>query len=62
LLTLRPRLRREPRLDGSTHHCAANADNLVTIPKAWLEARATRLSSEKIEALDTALRFALALE
>ena len=41
--------------------CAANADNLVTIPKAWLDARIGPLSAEKLAALDEALRFAFAL-
>jgi mRNA-degrading endonuclease toxin of MazEF toxin-antitoxin module len=47
--------------EGLSLRCSANADNVVTIPKGWLEARAGALSREKIEALDRALRFALAL-
>ena len=47
--------------EGLTKRCVANADNLVTIPKAWLESRIGLLSSEKIEALDEALSFAIAL-
>jgi mRNA interferase MazF len=47
--------------EGLPQRCAANADNVVTIPKAWLEARVAALSAEKLEALDAALRFALAL-
>lgn len=41
--------------------CVANADNLLTIPKTWLEARIAPLPADKLEALDAALRFALAL-
>ena len=39
----------------------ANADNVVTIPKAWLESLIVALSSEKATALDEALRFSLGL-
>jgi mRNA interferase MazF len=48
--------------DGLPKRCVANADNLVTIPKTWLEERITSLSSEKLAALDDALRFSLALD
>ncbi|MFI5300528.1 MAG: type II toxin-antitoxin system PemK/MazF family toxin [Polyangiales bacterium] len=47
--------------EGLPKRCVANADSLVTIPKSWLESRVTSLSKEKMDALDTALRFALAL-
>jgi mRNA interferase MazF len=47
--------------EGLPQRCAVNADNLVTIPKAWLDSRIARLSDEKVEALDHALRFALGL-
>jgi mRNA interferase MazF len=47
--------------EGLPRKCAANADNLVTIPKSWLETRITMLSTEKLAALDDALKFALAL-
>jgi len=50
------------RRDGMLQKCAVNADNVVTIPKTWLEARIAPLATEKREALDDALRFALALE
>jgi mRNA-degrading endonuclease toxin of MazEF toxin-antitoxin module len=39
----------------------ANADNVVTIPKVWLESQITFLRGEKLAALDAALRFSLAL-
>lgn len=48
--------------DGLPRACVANADNLVTIPKLWLKSRVAPLRSEKLQALDVALRFSLALE
>ena len=39
----------------------ANADELVTIPAALLEARISTLSRAKVQELDRALRFSLAL-
>ena len=47
--------------DGLPKACAANADSLVTIPKTWLDERIAPLRPEKLEALDTALKFSLAL-
>jgi mRNA interferase MazF len=47
--------------EGLPQRCAANADNIVTIPKIWLEARIAPLSEDKIDALDGALRFSLGL-
>ncbi len=47
--------------DGMPRSCVANADNIVTIPKAWLDSRITDLRPEKEAALDAALRFSLAL-
>jgi mRNA interferase MazF len=47
--------------EGLPARCAANADNLVTIPKSWLDARVASLPKEKVAALDAALSFALAL-
>ena len=47
--------------EGLPRRCAANADNLLTIPKAWLETPIASLPGDKLEALDAALRFALAL-
>jgi len=47
--------------DGLPRRCVANADNLVTIPKRWLEARLSQLRPEKLEALDGAMRFSLGL-
>ena len=47
--------------DGLPRRCAANADNLVTISKARLEARIAHLRPDKLAALDEALRFSLGL-
>lgn len=47
--------------DGLPKKCVINADNLVTIPKTWLESRLTSLPTDKTAALDAALRFALGL-
>ena len=47
--------------DALPARCAANADNLVTIPKTWLESRIAALRPDKIQALDAALGFALGL-
>ncbi len=47
--------------DGMKRKCVANADNLLTIPKRWLETRHGQLRPEKLEDLDRALRFALSL-
>ena len=47
--------------EGLPAKCAANADNLVTIPKSWLDARVGSLPGEKVLALDEALKFALSL-
>ena len=47
--------------EGLPRKCVANADNLVTIPKTWLETLIAPLAPDKLEALDAALRFALAL-
>jgi len=49
------------RHDGLPRPCAANADNLLTIPKRWLEICIAALSRDKLEALDAALSFALGL-
>jgi mRNA interferase MazF len=47
--------------DGLPKPCVANTDSLVTIPKSWLDERIGALGAEKSAALDTALRFSLAL-
>ena len=47
--------------DRLPQHCVANADNIVTIPKAWLKAKIAPLRAEKLAALDEALKFSLGL-
>jgi len=47
--------------DGLPRKCVANADNLVTIPKGWLDERIAALRSEKVVLLDEALRFSLGM-
>lgn len=47
--------------DGLPRPCVANADNLVTIPKAWLESRIAALSPEKVAAIEEAVRFSLGI-
>jgi mRNA interferase MazF len=49
------------RRDGLPRSCVANADNLVTIPKTWLESSIAPLRRDKLDALDNALRFSLGL-
>lgn len=48
--------------EGLPRACVANADNVLTIPKVWLESRAGALGPEKLAALNDALRFSLELE
>ncbi len=47
--------------EGLPRRCAANTDNLVTIPKTWLEERAGAMGPDKAAALDAAMRFSLEL-
>jgi mRNA interferase MazF len=47
--------------DGLPQRCVANADNVATIPKAWLEARISSLTDARVRELDEALRFSLQL-
>jgi mRNA-degrading endonuclease toxin of MazEF toxin-antitoxin module len=49
------------RRDGLSKSCVVNADNVVTIPKTWLESSIAPLRPDKLEALDAALRFSLGL-
>lgn len=48
--------------DGLPKRCAINTDNLVTIPKSWLDSQITALPLEKLSALEAALKFALAIQ
>jgi mRNA interferase MazF len=47
--------------DGLPRACVANADNLITVFKARLLRRIGRLSTDKLRAVEDAVRFALAL-
>ena len=47
--------------DGLPHTCAANFDNLQTVPKGQIGDRITRLSRRKIQEAAVAVSFALAL-
>ena len=49
------------REDGLPRACVANLDTITTIPKGTLTRRLTALSTERIAAVDRALRFALGL-
>jgi len=49
------------RRDGMPKSCVVNADNVVTIPKTWLDSSIAPLRPDKLEALDAALRFSLGL-
>ncbi len=48
--------------DGLPQQCVANLDTITTIRKAILSKRICSLSSEKMEQIDKAIKFALALE
>ena len=47
--------------DGLPMESVANLDDITTISKSSLESRITVLSSEKLQAVERALRFALGL-
>lgn len=47
--------------DGLPHTCAANCDNLQTIPKSQIGDRITQLSRRKMEGAAVTVSFALAL-
>ena len=47
---------------GLPKRCVANLDTMGTIPKVALRERIALLPREKVQAINTAIRFALALE
>jgi mRNA interferase MazF len=47
--------------DGLPRSCCVNADNVLTIDKAWLDERIGSLQPDKLKRLDTALALALGL-
>jgi mRNA interferase MazF len=50
------------RKDGLPHTCAANFDNLQTVPKGQIGDRITRLSRRRMQEAAAAVSFALALD
>jgi mRNA interferase MazF len=48
--------------DGLHQLCVVNLDTILTIAKASLREHLATLSAEKIEAVEAAIRFALAME
>lgn len=48
--------------EGMPRVCAANLDTLMTIPLRSLQERITTLSSQKLQEVEAALRFALGME
>jgi len=48
--------------DGLPNTCAANLDNLQTVPKSNIGARIARLTSRKMKEAAAAISFALALD
>lgn len=50
-----------PEHDGVPQPSAVNLDNILTIPKDWIDAFIVKLSPERMEAVDRAIHFALGL-
>ena len=48
--------------DGMPARCVVNLDDITTLPKALVKQRITALSTEKIQQVDQAIRFALDLD
>ncbi|MCY4012095.1 MAG: type II toxin-antitoxin system PemK/MazF family toxin [Gammaproteobacteria bacterium] len=48
--------------DGLPRECAVNCDHLQTVPRGRLGATISRLSTEKMAGVATAIRFALNLD
>ena len=48
--------------DGVPHTCAANFDNLQTVPKSNIGSRITRLTSRRMKEAAVAVSFALGLD
>lgn len=47
--------------DSVLRPSVANADNITTVPKVWIEEYLTTLSAGKLQALEGAIKFALDL-
>ena len=50
------------RSDGMPARCVVNLDDITTLPKVLIKQRITDLSTEKIQQVDQAIRFALDLD
>lgn len=50
------------RSDGMPARCVVNLDDITTLPKVLIKQRITGLSTEKIQQVDQAIRFALDLD
>jgi mRNA interferase MazF len=50
------------RSDGMPTRCVVNLDDITTLPKVLIKQRITALSTEKIQQVDQAIRFALDLD
>jgi mRNA-degrading endonuclease toxin of MazEF toxin-antitoxin module len=48
--------------DGMPARCVVNLDDITTLPKVLIKQRITALSTEKIQQVDQAIRFALDLD
>jgi len=48
--------------DGMPARCVANLDDITTLPKVLIKQRITALSTEKMEQVNQAIRFALDLD
>ena len=48
--------------DGMPAECVVNADDILTVPLARIRDRITTLSQQKIDAVGSAVRFALDLD
>ncbi len=48
--------------DGLPQRCAVNLDTITTVPKSTLSRKITVLGYQKLQAVETALRFALGLK
>jgi mRNA interferase MazF len=48
--------------DGMPARCLVNLDDITTLPKVLIKQRITALSTEKIQQVDQAIRFALDLD
>jgi mRNA interferase MazF len=50
------------RSDGMPARCVVNLDDITTLPKVLIKQRITALSTEKIQQVEQAIRFALDLD